>query len=174
MSSTTDVFNTNTTVAGSYIANKAVLQLSSDSKLNGMLITDMGVQYQRPMQRITALNSSGSGVEIYNVYGIPQGSATIGSLIGPKASAQATLSTLGSPCTTDNNVNIKFNGTVCSSGSAEGEGGKANRTLYGVSLGGTSFNINSNDMMCRDNLSLTFNTMSDSVSSSSSSSSTTA
>jgi len=132
-----DIFNRRSMQIGnSFAADSAVINFSGGGLApgagSGLLVQNMGFQYQQPVTRIYELGTQLT----YYIAGRPQGNGNIGRILGPGPVVLSFYTAYGDVCkAARNNINI-WASALCNPSLGQSLGPTANALLGLVGLGG--------------------------------------
>ena len=148
-----DVFSRTITDGGQQSTDAAVLVFAgagSDALIGvGQLVQNLNIQYQQNIQRFYDLSSS----KLFYVGGRTQGTATMGTILGPQSVSSKMYSQLGDICKVKDN-NVDFTVTAgCTTG-----GSTSTETTYScelVVMSALQLQVQAEQMVIQHNVTLT-------------------
>ena len=149
-----DIFGReNMAYGGGFVSDKGIIQ---DGKgLSGLLMQNIQVQYQRPITKIYELGQAGQASKVYYVEGRPQGSMTIGRVIGFNNSMATFYQQYGSACNANkNDLSLNMSPAQC-------EGTQnLSLTMHACVLSSIGFSVQAQQLVINENSTLEFANMS--------------
>jgi len=149
-----DIYNRRSDASGgSFTADGAQMLFAMQglSAETGMLVQQLGVQYQ---QQVTRLYEIGSNA-IYHIGGRTAGNGTLNRVLGPKKLAKAFYLTYGDICNIARNT-LQFE---VAAGCTEVFDEKVAIHCRFVAINQTGFGVNAGDMMINETIGLMFSSM---------------
>lgn len=165
-----DIFNRRPMVVGnSFAADSAVISFGGGGLApgagSGLLVQNMGFQYQQPVTRIYELGTQLT----YYIAGRPEGNGSIGRILGPGPVVLSFYSAYGDVCKAKNNNISIWASALCSQGNvalgSEGSPGEAAKAVQvpgirwcitGVVLNSVGMTIAAQDMIMNETLGYMF------------------
>ena len=152
-----DIFNRTIVDGGQQSADAAVLTFAGAGAASksthlvgvGQLVQNLNIQYQQNIQRFYDISSN----KLYYVGGRTQGTATIGTLLGPAAVSTGMYLQLGDVCKAKENTVDFTIGAVC--GTSNGVTGKTTYTCELCVMSSLQIQIQAEQMVIQHNATLT-------------------
>lgn len=143
-----DIFGRNISKNGAvFVSEEALMTLSNAGELGvGALVQNVEIQYQQTFNMLFELGSN----NIYPIMGRPQGSLTIGRIVGEGGFSESFFDTCGGGST----ISIHAKQGTC--GPGPGGGGTVGVTMHSVFVTNYGVTMNTGDLMVKENVQATF------------------
>jgi hypothetical protein len=166
MANNADIFGAAIEFGGAFRAQRGII-LSQVPGLDGILMQNINISYNRPVQRIYELGIAGQPVNFYYIEGRPQGTMTVAHVIGPGKDMAKYYEQFGNVCKAgENTIALSLTPNMC----LPGQGSQAkipsmniyatNCVLMAVGISTTADNliINENSQLMFNTLKISYNT----------------
>ena len=149
-----DMFQRRTTFGGGFNAVAAKVVFSGFR--SGLALENVNVNYQQQIVRLWDLD--GDSGNVYLVANHPQGNASIGKAIGPRAISTAFYERYGDVCrASENNLMVQAKtGCISNTAGVGSQSGHIRLAMSGVVIAGVGVQITANNPVMRQNMNLTF------------------
>ncbi len=151
-----DIFGTDSRLGGIFKGTSFKMSLAGGgTSLQGSLVQQVNVQYQRQLQRIWELGSR----DMYYIEGHAEGQASLQQIVGPKGLVTATLKSLGdlscSTATRAVTLSAGTDGELCSGGDL----GETQLVLVGPVATGFNIGASAQDFVVNAGIQVMFASM---------------
>jgi len=160
MANNADIFGTTINFGGAFRAQKGII-LTDVPGLDGILMQNINVTYNRPVQRIYELGIAGEAVNFYYIEGRPQGTMTAAHVIGPGKDMAKYYEQFGNVCKAgENTIALSLTPNMC----LPGQGSQAkipSMTIYATNcvLIAVGISTTADNLIINENSQLMFNTL---------------
>jgi len=155
MANNADIFGTTINFGGAFRAQRGIIH-SLVPGLDGILMQNINVTYNRPVQRIYELGMAGKPTNFYYIEGRPQGTMTAAHVIGPGKDMVRYYAQFGDVCkASQNTVTLSLTPNMCPDSQVPTMEIKAtNCVLIAIGISTTADNL-----IINENSQLMFNTL---------------
>jgi len=164
MANNADIFGAAIEFGGAFRAKKGII-LSEVPGLDGILMQNINITYNRPVQRIYELGMAGKPVNFYYIEGRPQGTMTATHVIGPGKDMIQYYEQFGNVCNADKNtIALSLTPNMCPLPQREGQNQQPkipSMTIYATNcvLMAVGISTTADNLIINENSQLMFNTL---------------
>ena len=163
MANNADIFGTTINFGGAFRAQKGII-LTDVPGLDGILMQNINVTYNRPVHRIYELGMADIDINFYYIEGRPQGTMTAAHVIGPGKDMIQYYEQFGNVCNADKNtIALSLTPNMCPLPQREGNQPPKipSMTIYATNcvLMAVGISTTADNLIINENSQLMFNTL---------------